>query len=70
MWLLVMAGIHLAFRIKSVFTLSYILKQLSAKKLKKVANIVTLLTLNALEIGWHVYGNTFHYGTESLKCKN
>jgi hypothetical protein len=70
LWLLVMAGIHLAFCIKAVFTLSYILKQPRAKKLKKIANIVTLLTLNAFEIGWQVYGNTFHFGTESIKCKN
>ena len=70
LWLLVMAGIHLGFCIKSVFTLSYILKHPRAKKIKKIANIVTLLTLNSFEIGWQVYGNTFHYGTESIKCKN
>lgn len=56
-----MSGIHIAFVLKSVFTLSYLLKHARAKKLKKAANIVTLLTLNAFEIGWLIYGNTFHY---------
>ena len=60
----------MGFCLKSTFVLTYLLKQERAKKIKKAVNKFTLLFLNFFEIAWLIYGNTFHYGAESLKCRD
>lgn len=69
-WIFVMGLIHLCHILRSLVTLIFIVKLHKAKKIKRTLNLVFIATVTLFEVIWLIYGNTFHYSSESMLCKD
>jgi hypothetical protein len=61
-WLVVMSIIHLAYSLRSLIMVFYILRlKFRHKNLRPSINKWFFLTVTIFESAWLIYGNTFHY---------
>ena len=69
-WLIVEAGVHFFALIKHICVLIAVCTARNGKKVKSnIEGIYCCLFFN-FEVAWLVYGNTFHYSDEGIRCKN
>lgn len=64
-----MAAVHFIRMIRSFVMLCFLMHRNNAKKLRKNINLLFIATVTMFEIVWLIYGNTFHYNQESMRCK-
>ena len=69
-WLYVMSAIHLMQSVKAVISGAIILRDVRLRLQRPKFNLFFLLTVTLFEFIWLIYGNTFHYNSRSLECRN
>jgi len=63
-----MSAVHLCHVIRSFVVLFYVIKLQKAKKVRRMLNFAFMGSVTLFEVIWLIFGNTFHFSRESLKC--
>jgi hypothetical protein len=69
MWLIVMSGFYFLGILRHILVLLTMRTRFFAKNRNSIEALYLCIVFLP-QVGWLIYGNTFHYSTDGIACKN